>query len=93
MNEINPDFVPLDGFFKRQDDFILHGPNFVRGPFGLFDLFREEKDTYEYPVEGWYWFDSEEEACQFFGLPYVPREVRGNLYLGMVPPDYQLPSS
>lgn len=33
------------------------------------DLHYMQKDTYDYPVQGWYWFDTEEEAKQFFNLP------------------------
>lgn len=51
------------GFYKLDGD-LLYGPNFVYGP--TFELLKEEKDAYTYPVEGWYWFDSEEEACSFF---------------------------
>jgi len=30
-------------------------------------------DKYEYPVDNWYWFNSEEEAREFFNLP--PLEI------------------
>jgi hypothetical protein len=33
------------------------------------DLHYSQKDTYTYPVQGWYWFDTEEEAKTFFNLP------------------------
>lgn len=26
------------------------------------------KDTYTYPVEGWYYFETEQEAKEFFGI-------------------------
>ena len=45
---------------------LLKGPNFVLN--SDFELRRELKDTYEYPVFGWYWFDSEQEAKTFFNL-------------------------
>jgi len=56
------------GFYKNEDDsgYILHGPNFVLA--GSFSLYRHLKDTYTYPVGGWYWFDSTEEAYAFWGL-------------------------
>ena len=31
-------------------------------------LTEESKDSYEYPVDGWYWFETLEEAQQYFGL-------------------------
>lgn len=53
------------GFYKYEE-ILLHGPNAVHGP--DFSLLKEEKDNYSYPVEGWYWFDSEEVAKEFFGV-------------------------
>ena len=38
-----------------------------------YQLLTEDKDTYTYPIDGWYWFDSEEEAREFFNLP--PLEI------------------
>lgn len=58
-------------FFKNDEGMLLEGPNAVYAP--AFTLLKEDKDTYTYPVEGWYWFDSEEEARSYFGLP--PAEV------------------
>lgn len=31
-------------------------------------LVQDNKDQFEYPVEGWYWFDTEEEARTFFNV-------------------------
>lgn len=50
---------------------LFEGPNAVYAP--TFTLLKEDKDTYTYPVEGWIWFDTEEEARAYFGLP--PAEV------------------
>lgn len=54
------------GFYKNEDGQLLSGPHFVLA--GSFSLYREQKDTYTYPVGGWYWFDSIQEACTFFNL-------------------------
>lgn len=43
------------GFYKFEDDNWLYAPNFVYGP--NFELLREKKDSYTYPVEGWSWYD------------------------------------
>ena len=51
------------------NDELFCGPNFVYGAYDAFRLFREERNTYTYPVDGWYWFDSEEEARIFFNIP------------------------
>lgn len=54
-------------FYKIDDGVLLEGPNFVYGP--TFTLLKEDKDTYTYPVDGWIWFDTEEEARTYFGIP------------------------
>jgi hypothetical protein len=55
------------GFYKRDTDLLLHGPNFVLS--ANYELRRETKDQHTYPTDGWHWFDSEEEARAFLGLP------------------------
>lgn len=62
------DAKPKDtsGFYKANGDKLSFAPNAVRAP--TYDLFRADKDTYTYPVEGWSWFDSEDEAKAFFGV-------------------------
>jgi len=47
------------GFYKLDGD-LLFGPNFVINQ--AYALRREEHANYSYPVDGWYWFDSEEAA-------------------------------
>ena len=58
-------------FYKLIDE-----KNYTFGPEVLsveYQLLTEDKDTYTYPVDGWIWFDTEEEARAYFGLP--PAEV------------------
>jgi hypothetical protein len=53
------------GFYKKQEDNqILYAPNWVEGL--DISLVAQNKDQYEYPVDGWSWFESEEEARLFF---------------------------
>ena len=52
------------GFYK-QDGELLFGPNFVLN--ANYELRRETHEDHTYPVDGWYWFDSEAEARAFFG--------------------------
>ena len=52
------------GFYKKVDDDILKGENFVFSP--VVTLKAEDKDSYEYPQDGWYWFDTFDEALVFF---------------------------
>ena len=54
-------------FYKLDDGVLLAGPNFVLNQ--DYELRRELKDTYQYPVAGWYWFDTEQAARAFFNLP------------------------
>jgi len=54
------------GFYKKNpaSDHLLYGRFYVLNQ--SYELWRDEKDTYTYPVDGWYWFDSETEAELFF---------------------------
>ncbi len=54
-------------FFKKQEQELLEAPNFVYSK--DYSLLVEEKDTYTYPVDGWQWFDSEDEARLAYNLP------------------------
>jgi hypothetical protein len=47
-------------FYKRDGEELLVAPSFVRGP--GFDLFAETHAENTYPIEGWYWFDTLDEA-------------------------------
>jgi hypothetical protein len=60
--------MTTSGFYKSD---LTYAPNWVIAP--GFELLRSAKDSYTYPVEGWYWFDSLEQACTFFDVP-VPSE-------------------
>ena len=46
---------------------LLYGPNFVLN--ANYELRRETHDQHTYPIDGWSWFDSEEDARLFFDLP------------------------
>jgi hypothetical protein len=59
--------METSGFYKNDSGMILYAPNFVEA--GSYNLYIESKDTYEYPIGGWYYFDSEEEAYLFWNLP------------------------
>jgi hypothetical protein len=43
------------GFYKWIDGQWYWGPNMVVHP--EYTLLKEVKDTYEYPVDGWSWYD------------------------------------
>ena len=54
------------GGFYKLDGELLFGPNFVLNQ--NYELYRETHTDHTYPVDGWYWFDTEEQANLFFGL-------------------------
>lgn len=56
--------MDTSGFYNK--DFMLRAGKFVYGP--GYTLFRDEKDSYDYPVAGWFWFDSAEEAATAFDV-------------------------
>ena len=58
--------MATSGFYKLDAD-LLYGPNFVLN--ANYELRRETHDQHTYPIDGWSWFDSEEEARLFFDLP------------------------
>lgn len=51
-------------FYKRDDDSLHSASSEVYGP--GYTLEESLKDTYTYPVEGWYWFDTLDLAIAFF---------------------------
>lgn len=53
------------GFYKNNGYELLYAPNFVEMPNII--LIAEEKDSYEYPVNGWVWANSEDEAVSLLG--------------------------
>ncbi len=59
------------GFYKNDNGDLLHGQNYVIG--GSYTLYAFEKNSYIYPVSGWYWFENEKTAREFFNLP--PLEI------------------
>ena len=57
------------GFYKYESEQLHHGPNFVYD--ANFTLRREEVAEYGSGeiIDGWHWFDSIEQAREFFGIP------------------------
>jgi hypothetical protein len=52
------------GFYKFPEGDFLYAPHGVSHVY--YDLHPDLKDDYNYPVDGWYWFNSENEAFEFF---------------------------
>lgn len=57
------------GFYKYESPILLHG---LRVLDANYSLNAETKDNNTYPVDGWYWFDSDEAAHTYFN--YVPEQ-------------------
>ena len=52
------------GFYKKEDTQIIYAPNIVEGPNYL--LIAVDKDSYNYPVDGWIWAQSKDDAIAYF---------------------------
>jgi histidinol-phosphate/aromatic aminotransferase/cobyric acid decarboxylase-like protein len=62
------------GFYKVDPDGVtlLYGRFYVLN--ANYELWRDEKDTYTYPVDGWSWYESEAEARTALNCPVPPTE-------------------
>lgn len=54
------------GFYKYFENELFYAPNFVYGP--NYTLIIEKKNEYIFPVDGWYYFNSKEDANLFFNI-------------------------
>jgi hypothetical protein len=57
-------------FYKLENNQLTSG-NYICGNDenqNGYDLNELDRDTYTYPVYGWYWFDTEEMAKAYFGV-------------------------
>lgn len=66
-------------FYKKESEELINGGELISTP--SVTLTKETKDLYTYPQDGWYWFDTFDEALQFFaGLKLsdsiTPRQAR-----------------
>jgi hypothetical protein len=55
------------GFYKYESEILSYGANYVLC--NEYELRTESKDDHTYPVDGWYWFDTIEDAYSFFNIP------------------------
>jgi hypothetical protein len=51
------------GFYKKEETEILFAPNIVEG--NGYMLVATDKDSYEYPIDGWVWANSFDDALVF----------------------------
>ena len=69
------------GFYKKTETELMVADNFVYSP--TVTLKADEKDIYQYPQDGWYWFNTLDEAISFFHSTLdtdknslTPRQIR-----------------
>ena len=55
------------GFYKGESPNLLFGRFYVLN--ANYELWRNKKDEYTYPVDGWRWFETEEEARIHYNIP------------------------
>ena len=58
--------MTTNGFYKYESE-TLFGPG-RRIYNANYELLIEDKDQYALPIDGWYYFESEELAKEFFGI-------------------------
>jgi hypothetical protein len=56
-----------EGYYKLQDNNLIFAPQGVRSATYL--LLPNEHQNHTYPVDGWYWFTTLQEAADFYGYP------------------------
>jgi len=59
---MDEEITDKSGFYKKDGEVLLYGPNYVLN--AAYELRRETKDQHAYPIDGWNWFDTEEEAVK-----------------------------
>lgn len=58
--------MQTDGFYKNDNGTLLHAHDCVLS--SDYELRRETHEVHAYPVDGWLWFESENEARACFML-------------------------
>lgn len=72
------------GFYTVSKGRLVYAPNGVTSI--SIHLLASEHANYTYPVEGYYWFDTPEEACSFFNLDikdYLPTTSTTTTHYGL----------
>lgn len=60
-------------FYKKQKDQLLAAPSFVKSP--DYELLAERRTEYQYPVDGWHWYDTLDAAM----AALAPKTPSGSL--------------
>lgn len=67
------EMIDTSGFYKRDGEQLLYGPNFVLN--ADYELRRETREQNALPVDGWQWFDTAAEAYAAYGLSMPESEA------------------
>lgn len=63
------------GFYKADGDYLVYASNFVFNE--NYTLIKEDKDELlqldVFPIDGWYWFDTKEQAVEELGVDFPVR--------------------
>jgi hypothetical protein len=62
----------MAGFYKVSEGNLLHAPNRLESSSYVMEV--ADHASYTYPVDGWYYFESEELAREFFGDAIIEPE-------------------
>lgn len=56
-----------EGYYKHdeQNNYIWHANNVYNS---AYTLLKSQQDSYELPIDGWYFFETPQLACEFFGV-------------------------
>lgn len=57
--------MDTSGYYKLDPGGSLLYGKWVIGPYNSFSLNVDNKDTNTYPIDGWYWFDTREDAVAY----------------------------
>ena len=71
------EMIDTSGFYKRDGEQLLYGPNFVLN--ADYELRRETREQNALPVDGWQWFDTAAEACAAHGLSMPESEAENKV--------------
>ena len=58
--------METSGFYKNDNGELLYAPNYAINI--NYELYKEQHNDYQYPIDGWYWFDNDDAAYLFFNI-------------------------
>jgi hypothetical protein len=74
------------GFYKAQGEDLLYAPIFVQSATST--LLRSGRENYLYPVDGWRWFDSKEDAYQYHQIA-IPSNSEVEISANYIPAKWE----